>query len=216
MKNSSDPKKVKFTGEDWSSIDFKGRPHIKAKTHAEMAAWKFHSNLPIDEKYDFTTIIPGLVLGSNLNHYNLSTNLIKNLITGQMKGIPPVQLPFVDIRDVAAAHLQAILVPEAANRRFLVVGQMMWLLEVGEQLHIKYGKNYNVTHKKLSKMMMAMGSLVSGKNKEIIENWSQEQQFECSPAQEVLKILFKDTKEALMQTAESLIETGLIEDKRDK
>ena len=99
-------------------------------------------------------------------------------MTGQMKGIPPVQLPFVDIRDVAAAHLQAILVPEAANRRFLVVGEMVWLLEVGECLNKKYGKTYSVTHKKLSKMMMAMGSLVSGKNKEIIENWSQEQHFD--------------------------------------
>ena len=40
---------------------------------------------------------------------------------GEMPGVPQIQLPTVDVRDIAQAHLKAILIEEAANRRFLMV-----------------------------------------------------------------------------------------------
>jgi len=33
----------------------------------------------------------------------------------------------VDVREVAEAHLQAILKPEAANKRFILVNNSVWL-----------------------------------------------------------------------------------------
>ena len=41
-----------------------------------------------------------------------------------------VRMGFVDVRDVAKAHLLAVKVPEAANRRFLLVSRCAWRKEM--------------------------------------------------------------------------------------
>ena len=40
-------------------------------------------------------------------------------------------MPLVDLRDVAEAHLNAIKIDEAANRRFILVKDCKWLKEIG-------------------------------------------------------------------------------------
>jgi len=49
----------------------------------------------------------------------------------------------VDVRDVAQAHLKAILIPEAANKRFILVGESLWLKDLCDALYGAYGKDYN-------------------------------------------------------------------------
>ena len=57
------------------------------------------------------------------------------------KGAPGMQkmMPVVDVRDVANAHLQAILRPEAANKRFMLVQDSIYFPELGVALHDKWG-----------------------------------------------------------------------------
>jgi len=40
--------------------------------------------------------------------------------------VPKVKFALVDVRNVAEAHLQAILRPEAAGKRFMLVGESFW------------------------------------------------------------------------------------------
>jgi len=42
-------------------------------------------------------------------------------MTGKMKALDSTGSGVVDVRDVALAHLRAVKVAEAANRRFLLV-----------------------------------------------------------------------------------------------
>ena len=49
----------------------------------------------------------------------------------------------VDVRDVAQAHLKAILIPEAANKRFILVGESLWMKDLCDALYGAYGKDYN-------------------------------------------------------------------------
>ena len=58
-------KKDYFTSEDWSDIE-KCLPYHKSKTLAEMAAWNYHKNLPIEEKFELVTMCPSLCIGPNL------------------------------------------------------------------------------------------------------------------------------------------------------
>ena len=44
----------------------------------------------------------------------------------ELPGLPKMQMPIVDVRDVAEAHLQGLLRPEAANKRFLLVADSVW------------------------------------------------------------------------------------------
>ena len=39
-------------------------------------------------------------------------------------------VPVVDVRDLAQAHLQAMKLPEAANKRFIVSKETVWLKDL--------------------------------------------------------------------------------------
>ena len=40
----------------------------------------------------------------------------------------------VDVREVSFAHLQAIKVPDAANKRFILSSEVVWLQQIAESL----------------------------------------------------------------------------------
>ncbi|KAK5047222.1 hypothetical protein LTR84_006744 [Exophiala bonariae] len=97
-----------------------------SKTFAEKAAWDFVEK----EKpnFDVATINPPLVLGpvvhylNSIDNINTSNERVANLIQGKWKdGLPSSGIwIWVDVRDVALAHVKAIEVPEAGGKRFLL------------------------------------------------------------------------------------------------
>ncbi len=44
----------------------------------------------------------------------------------------------VDVREVAQAHLKAIEVEEAANQRFILNSNELWLSEIGKELQEEF------------------------------------------------------------------------------
>ncbi|KAF4847812.1 Ketoreductase azaE [Colletotrichum siamense] len=113
-----------ITREEASSNPFFA--YLASKTFAEKAAWKFVK----DKKPHFalSTILPPLILGpvvhhlDNLGSINTSNSAFVDIIEGKWKdSIPPTGSPqWVDVRDAAFAHVQALIVPEAAGKRFLL------------------------------------------------------------------------------------------------
>ena len=106
---------------------------MRAKTLAEKAAWDFLRALPEAEKFELVTILPAFTMGPNLRaEHFASGGWIKNLMTGSMTEIKADGCAAVDVRDVAFAHLQAIKVSAAANRRFI--------LSLGMPLYAEYAR----------------------------------------------------------------------------
>lgn len=112
-----DTKQRKYSRADWTDLARKDvSPYEKSKTLAEKAAWDFLKALPENERFELATVNPGLVLGPNLNKANFSSgDVIKKLLTGEIPRAPSMCMCVVDVRDVAKAHLNAILKPEAAG-----------------------------------------------------------------------------------------------------
>jgi len=112
-----------FTTKDWS-YDGPDQQNIyaKSKTLAERAAWKFLEDLPEAERFELAVICPGMVMGPTLVGGGFeSGQIIKNVITGAWGPIlAGDDAPYVDVRDIASAHLNAILKPEAAGKRFIL------------------------------------------------------------------------------------------------
>lgn len=96
---------------------------------AEQAAWAFHAThspsftlATINNTYTFGPVPRSL---ASLDTVNTSNHRIRDLVRGHMRGgIHPTApvFTFVDVRDVALAHVRALTVPEAAGKRFYVVG----------------------------------------------------------------------------------------------
>ena len=112
---SKDETKTDFSVADWSDTDI-AIPYLKSKTLAEKAAWDFIKNLPEDEKFELVTILPGFVLGPNLNEAQFSSgDVIKKLMMRELPALPHLSFVMVDVRDVAEAHLRALQIKEAAG-----------------------------------------------------------------------------------------------------
>ncbi|MFF2383137.1 SDR family oxidoreductase [Streptomyces sp. NPDC058108] len=111
----------RYTEEDWTDPDTVGLPaYHKSKVLAERAAWDF---VDADGGIELTVVNPvgifGPVLGPRLA---ASTGIVRSLLTGRMPVVPLMYFGVVDVRDVVDLHLRAMLRPEAAGERFLAVG----------------------------------------------------------------------------------------------
>jgi len=124
-----------YSESDWNpltqeeAVQNNSNGYRASKTFAEKAAWEFIEK----EKPNFTlgTINPPLVFGpvvhylASLDGLNTSNERVRDLIQGKSKDaeeIPETGVYiWVDVRDVADAHVKAMEVEKAANKRFFCV-----------------------------------------------------------------------------------------------
>jgi dihydroflavonol-4-reductase len=118
MKNDINVKEV-YDENDWSDLEACSA-YDKSKTMAERAAWEFLYSIPEAERFELVCINPVFILGPALVPPESSTLAVKHLMEGKFPFLPKVMLVIVDIRECAMAHLKALIVPEAKNKRFIL------------------------------------------------------------------------------------------------
>ncbi|XP_042491718.1 phenylacetaldehyde reductase-like isoform X2 [Macadamia integrifolia] len=107
--------------------------YVLSKTLAEEAAWKFAK----EKGMDMVTINPGMVIGPLLQPtLNTSAEAILNLINGAQT-FPNATFGWVNVKDVADAHILAYENP-SANGRYLLVERVTHYSEVVKTLHELY------------------------------------------------------------------------------
>jgi dihydroflavonol-4-reductase len=80
---------------------------------------------------EIVVINPGFIFGPTfINRDSSSLELLKNLMNGKYPGLAKISIPIVDVREVAKAHLFAIIKPEAANHRIIVSNKALWLRDI--------------------------------------------------------------------------------------
>ncbi|MCE7065235.1 aldehyde reductase [Dyadobacter sp. CY326] len=116
---SQTDKSRQTTEADWTDPNLKGLSiYEKSKLLAERAAWEFIKNQR--GNLEFVTINPVAIFGPSLNgHVSSSLDILKNMLDGTWKAIPPIPLNIVDVRDVALLHVLAMENPEANGQRFI-------------------------------------------------------------------------------------------------
>ncbi|KAI1617504.1 hypothetical protein EDD36DRAFT_3316 [Exophiala viscosa] len=134
--NHGSNKKPPFYDESvWNPITWeeaaqdKTKAYRGSKTLAERAAWSFMDTAR--PTFDLVTINPSLVFGpaaphlssGDLDSLNTSNLRILHMIQGKMKEKlePTGFYSWVDVRDVAIAHVRALEVPGASGNRFLLL-----------------------------------------------------------------------------------------------
>jgi nucleoside-diphosphate-sugar epimerase len=195
-----------YSEKDWNSITEEqalqnpGFGYRASKTFAEKAAWDFVEK----EKPNFTlsTMNPPLVLGpivhylNSLDALNTSNQRIRNLITGQFKEeIPDTGVyVWIDVRDLALAHIKAIELPEAAGKRFFVTAGYFSNRELAEIIR----KNFPEYEKELPSKDVKGGDYPEGGI----------YKFDNSRTTEVLGIKFRSLEESVVDTVKSLKTVG--------
>jgi nucleoside-diphosphate-sugar epimerase len=126
-----------YSEENWNPVTMEealGDPataYRASKTFAEKSAWDFVENER--PNFQLSTLCPPLVFGpvvhylNSLDAINTSNARIRDMIQGKMKDklAPTGTFIWVDVRDLAMAHVKAIELPEAAGKRFFVTAGYM-------------------------------------------------------------------------------------------
>ena len=141
-----------YTEDDWNPIQYqealegnKGDAYRASKKFAELAAWNFVKK----EKpnFDLVTLCPPMIYGplrhtiSNVKDLNESNARIYNLFVNSSKNaeLPPNGVHmFVDVRDLATAHVRAAIVPAAGNQRIIISARAVSSQAVSDLLRSKF------------------------------------------------------------------------------
>jgi nucleoside-diphosphate-sugar epimerase len=123
-----------FCEADWSNTDGPISAYAKSKTLAERAAWDF-INSDEAKGMELAVINPVAVLGPLLDkQFSTSGQIISRLIDGKVPACPRLNWNVIDVRDVASAHYEAMVRPEAAGQRFILESDSAWMLDISKIL----------------------------------------------------------------------------------
>jgi dihydroflavonol-4-reductase len=130
----SDEDKKYYDENDWSDPkSHKINSYSKSKTLAEKAAWDFikdHKN-----SFELAVVNPALVIGPSLTgDLGESNKAIEMVVTGKMPVAIPLQFGFVDVRDVATAHILAMQNPLSNGERFALSERDLWYKDIAKFL----------------------------------------------------------------------------------
>jgi len=101
------------TERDWNTTP--RIAYLRAKTEAERQAWDFAE----EQRLDLVTLLPSAMLGPGFLRHTPVTRLFDEVTRGSVPLLPRFAGSWVDVRDVARAHVLAFE-NEHANGRYLV------------------------------------------------------------------------------------------------
>lgn len=116
----------KYSEKDWPNVDVLS-PYPKSKALAEKAAWNFLKERETNNEkcFELAVINPGFVMGPLIHDtYCTSAQPIKKLMMREIPLLPDIYAPVCDVRDVALAHIRAMIRPEAVSKRHLIVNNL--------------------------------------------------------------------------------------------
>ncbi|GAA3958092.1 SDR family oxidoreductase [Mucilaginibacter dorajii] len=195
---------------DWTDTTH-APAYQKSKTLAEKAAWEFIAQE--GQGMELASINPVAVMGPVLGaDYSHSIYLIKNLLTGKMAGCPKINAGFVDVRDVAALHLRAMVDPAARGERFIATGgESIWLVEVAKILKENLGAAAEkVKARQLPNTLLRIAALKDPMVKSMVPLLGIPMNTTSAKAIHLLGWSPRSIPEAILATAESLIRLNLL------
>ncbi|KAK5807492.1 hypothetical protein VI817_001750 [Penicillium citrinum] len=130
--NTQHPSDFTYTAKIWNPLTYEVavdptstsvEAYRGSKKFAELAAWDFIKNE--QPPFDLVTLCPPMVFGPvvhpvpSIEQLNESNSVLWSVAAG-VDPLPGARVPaWIDARDLAEAHVQALLRPEAGGKRFL-------------------------------------------------------------------------------------------------
>ena len=210
MNGNGNPEQV-YSEKDWSAEE-SCPPYEKSKLRAEKAAWNFVNGLEESKRFEFAVVNPGAVIGPLLTTTGGDTSIqsIMQLFT-KSTGIPHVNWPTVDVRDVAAAHIAAMEKAEAVGNRCVLVGECIWYMDMANIVFREFFPlGYKTCTMGLPDFAMWFARLFNDGAKWLYPALGKHLQYNTERMREVLGIRPRPVKETIIDMCYSLIELGLV------
>jgi dihydroflavonol-4-reductase len=201
-----------FTEEDWTNLsDPSVQPYPKSKTIAEREAWNFIERH--GDGMELSVVNPVGIFGPVLGpDYSTSILIVKRLMDGSMPGCPDLWFGVVDVRDVAALHLKAMLEPAARGQRFLATSEdFVSILQIAKMLKENLGAAAGkVPTRSLPGWLLRLIGLFDAQVRGVVPELGKRKNATNEKARRLLAWAPRSPREAVLATAQSLLELGLV------
>ena len=169
--------------------------YCKAKTMAEKAAWDFQAALPEAERFEIVTILPSYIMGPTLRKDMFASgDWVRKLMVGETTEISSDSQAICDVRDTAFAHFKATIVPDAANKRFIIAHSSPKYAEYAQPLIDKYAP--------LGWPICQTHSTAEPTPKHVLSN---------AASREILGVQYRDFQTTMLDMADSMIRLGSLQ-----
>ena len=201
--------KTHFTEADWTDVNHsKTSAYYKSKTLAERHAWDLIAQQSGKEKTELSVINPTVVLGPTLTEdIGTSNDFIRQILMGKVPAAANLHFGFVDVRDVAAAHILAMTHDKAAGERFIASSDEMWLIDLCKILNEAGYKK--APTRGMPNWLVKVFGLFDAPTKQISELLDAERFTPADKAKQVLGWQARDVKTSILETAQQLKSMGM-------
>ena len=225
-----------YTENDWNELsELYRNPYFYSKTVSEKAAWKYLTEMEEKHGPDFlelAVINPCGVIGESIfpKQLNQSHETITKLCNGELPIIISLSFTYVDVKDVALAHVQAMILesdnksrfaPSKKERFITACGDSVPMKEIIEYLKEVFPNPPNTWTKNLPTFnlegtlgtyIVKFSALFQPKfvRQVITANIGRPQLFDNSKSRQVLEINYIGWKQQVKETVNYMIKAGYI------
>jgi dihydroflavonol-4-reductase len=200
-----------FTASDWTPLDRRGLgTYTVSKVRAERAAWDIADRRGVRDR--LAVINPGAVIGPLLSDDpGTSVSAIQQIMAGALPMVPDLRLPWVHVRDVADAHIEAMTSETAGATRTIVATDPSSLIDVAavlrERLPEASGK---IPRRAMTTWLTWVASVFEPQLRD--NRWliGSAQRFDHDPAEALLARPLHSIPDTIEETGRSLAERGLV------
>jgi nucleoside-diphosphate-sugar epimerase len=187
-----------FDESNWnSSSSLNHQPYSYSKTVAEQKAWEIANS---QDRWQLLVINPSFVMGPALASTSDSESLkfLKDILSGKMStGAPDLMFGFVDVRDVAKAHVLADQ-NEKAEGRNILVERTMNVLEMAKIIAKAFPGKYKLPRNKAPKFLMyVVGKAFGVTSRFISRNVGHNIAFDASKSRKLLGLEYTPMDKSL-------------------
>lgn len=199
-----------FSEEDWTDVENlkDTTPYFRSKTIAEKAAWDF---IKQDASgMELTTILPGVILGKVLEEdFGTTANIIVKILDKSLPALPKIGFEIVDAESLADLLLKAMVLPQAAGKRYIAAAGYMTFKEIAQLLKQHYPERKIVT-KELPNVLARLISIFEVSLRPILLELGVTRKLKIDKAVRELHWKPVPVKNAVIACAESILEQGIV------
>lgn len=200
-----------FTEDNWNTTSSATHnPYPYSKVLAEKRAWEIHG---AQDHWRLVVLNPGFVMGPSLtrNSDSASIGFMLDFLKGKQKmGVPDLELTFVDVRDIAKAHILAAESPKAKGRH-IITSKTLTMLEFSNIIKEKYGQQFTLPEGELPKFLLYLVGWTQGVSWQFIKkNIGYSREFDNSKSKTDLGMQYIPIEKTVIDHVEQLLEIGAV------
>ena len=177
-----------------------------SKTLAEQAAWDYVKENNVDFK--LSVINPTAVTGPSLSQdVGISNALILRMLNGSMPALAKIHFGYVDVRDVAKAHILAMTNSASDGGRFILSEKEMWMHEAAKVLT---DNGYKAPSKILPNWLVKFIAMFNGDMVAVSKMAGKNRDCHSTKAKDILGWDPMPAEESILATAKQLKEFNLV------